>query len=73
MSLDRLSTFCTFVPAATSTSYIVTVGPRCAPVTRAATPKVTSVRSSASMTSSSARPSAVDAGAVRSRSIGGNR
>ena len=34
MSLERLSTLFTFVPDATATSYIVTVGPRWAAITR---------------------------------------
>ena len=40
MSSCSDSTRFTLVPGSTSTSYIVTVGPRCAETTRAATPKL---------------------------------
>ena len=63
----------TLVPASTSTSYIVTVGPRCAAGTLAATPKVRKVRSSASTVCSSSRVSVEPSGARRSRSSGGSR
>ena len=72
MSLDSDSTLLTFVPAATSTSYIVTVGPRCAPVTWASTPKLRSVCSSASCICAWSAPSTVEGGASRSRSSGGS-
>ncbi len=72
MSLDSCRTLFTLVPAAMSTSYIETVGPREQPVTRASTPNVWSVRSSAAMVSCSSRPSAVEGGAVRNRSSGGS-
>ena len=72
MSLESCRTLFTLVPAAMSTSYIETVGPRDMPVTRASTPNVRSVRSSASMVSFSSRPSEVDTGADRRRSSGGS-
>ena len=72
MSLDRFRTLLTLVPLATSTSYIVTVGPRWAATTFASTPNVRRVWPSACITSVSCVPSAVDGGAVRSRSSGGS-
>ena len=72
MSLESASTLLTLVPAATSTSYIVTVGPRCARETVASTPNVRSVRSSAARMLASSRASAVEGGAVRRRSSGGS-
>jgi hypothetical protein len=71
MSLERLSTLLTLVPDATATSYIVTVGPRWAATTRASTPNVWRVRSSAASVSRSARESAFEGGAERRRSSGG--
>ena len=73
MSSPRESTRFTFVPASTSTSYIVTVGPRWAATTLAATPKVRNVRSRAAVVCSASLPSAVVAGARRKSSSGGSR
>ena len=72
MSLDRFNTLLTFVPEATSTSYIVTVGPRWESTTFASTPNVVSVCASASITPVSWTPSLVEGGAVRSRSSEGS-
>ena len=72
MSSPRARTLFTFVPASTSTSYRVTVGPRWDAVTCAGTPKVWNVRSSASVVCSSSRSLPADAGEVRSSSIGGS-
>src|SRR5512132_4327931 len=66
------STLFTLVPASTSTSNKVTVGPRWALGTRAATPNVRNVRSRAAVVCSSSRLDPADAGAVRSRPIGGS-
>src|SRR5687767_15747803 len=72
MSLESATTLLTLVPEATATSYIVTVGPRCAPTTWASTPNVCRVRSRAASVSFSARESALEGGAVRNRSSGGS-
>ena len=72
MSLESPRTLLTFVPEATSTSYIVTVGPRCAAETRASTPNVCNVSSRAVCMFRSSVRSAFEGGATRSRSSGGN-
>ncbi len=72
MSSASESTLFTFVPASISTSYRVTVGPRCAATTWAGTPNVWNVRSSAAFWCSSSRSLDADGGEVRSSSSGGS-